>query len=72
MISLTACHHKTEGKKASESSMKNNGSDKKVAEGKERDTTNVEGLPWIIKKLTNIVIVITQKFSKTWTVYICS
>ena len=56
MISLTACHHTTKEKKASQSSKKNNGSDKKVAERKERDTTDVEGLHRIIKKLTNTEI----------------
>jgi len=45
-----------EGNKASQSSKRNNGSDNKVAEGKERYTTNVEGLHRIIKKLTNTVI----------------
>lgn len=45
-----------EGDKSSQSSKKNNGSDNKVAEGKERDTTDVEGLHRIIKKLTKTVI----------------
>jgi len=56
MISLTTCHHTTKGKKASQSSKKSSGNDNKVIEGKERDATDVEGLHWIIKKLTNTVI----------------
>jgi len=56
MISLTACHHTTEENKAYQSSKKNNGSDNKVVEIKEKDTTDVEGLCWIIKKLINTVI----------------
>lgn len=56
MISLTTCHHMTEGKKSSQSSKKNNGSDNKVAEIKEKDTIDVEGLHRIIEKLTNTVI----------------
>ena len=56
MISLTACHHRTGEKKASQASKKNNGSDKKGDEIKEKDTTDVEGLHQIIKNLTNTVI----------------
>ena len=56
MINLTICHHTTAEKKASQSSNKNNWSDYKVAEIKEKDTTDMEGLHRIIKKLTNIVI----------------
>jgi len=56
MISLTACHHTTEEKKASQSSKNNNGSDNKGNGIKEKDTTDVEGLHQIIKKLTNAVI----------------
>jgi len=55
MISLIACHHTNKESKASESSKKNNGSDNKVAKIKEKDTTNVEGLHQIIKKLMNRV-----------------
>ena len=56
IIGLTKCHHTTEEKKAFQSSKKNNGSDNKVAEIKEKDTTYVEGLHQKIKKLTNTVI----------------
>lgn len=56
MINVIACHHTTREKKSSQASKKNNGSDNKVADGKERDTTDVEGLHWIIKKLTNTFI----------------
>jgi len=56
MLNLTTCHHTTKEKKASQASKKINGSDNKGAETKEKDTTDVEGLHRIIKKLTNIVI----------------
>jgi len=56
MLSLTACHHTTGEKKSSQASKKINGSDNKGTETKERDTTDVEGLHRIIKKLTNTVI----------------
>jgi len=56
MISITTCHHTTKEKKPFQSSEKNNGSDNKVAEIKEKDTTYVEGLHQIIMKLTNIII----------------
>jgi len=56
MISLTACHYTTKVKKASQSYKKSSGSGNKVAETKEKDATDVEGLHRIIKKLTNTVI----------------
>lgn len=56
MLSLTACHHRTREKKASQASKKNNGSDNKGDETKEKDTIDVEGLHQIIKKLTNTII----------------
>lgn len=56
ILNLTTCHHTTGEKKASQASKKNNGSDNKGAETKEKDTTYVEGLHWIINKLTNTVI----------------
>lgn len=56
MISLTACHPKTREKKAPQTSKKNNGNDNKGAETKDKETTDVEGLHRIIKKLTNTVI----------------
>ena len=56
MISLTTCHYTIEGKKASQSSKKSSGSGNKVAETKEKDAKDVEGLHRIIKKLTNTVI----------------
>lgn len=56
MLSLTACHHTIGEKKASQASKKNNGSDNKGAETKEKNTTDVEDLHQIIKKLTNSVI----------------
>lgn len=56
MLSLTACHLTTREKKASQTSKKNNGNDNKGAKTKEKDTTNVEGLHCIIKKLVNTII----------------
>lgn len=56
MLCLMACHHTTREKKTSQPSKKNSGSDNKVVEGKERDTTEVERLHRIIKKLTNTII----------------
>jgi len=56
MINLTTCHHTIEEKKASQSSKNNNGSDDKAIDIKEKDTTDVEVLHRIIKKLTNTVI----------------
>lgn len=56
MISLTACHYSTRENKASQASKKNNGSDNKRVEIKEKDAIDVEGLHRIIKKLTNTVI----------------
>jgi len=65
MISLTTCHHTSEGKKASQSPKKNNGSDNKVVEGKERGTEDVEGLHQIIKKLTNTVIDMKRNYGES-------
>jgi len=56
ILSLTACHPTTREKKTSQASKKNNGSDTKGAETKEKDTMDVEGLHRIIKKLTNAII----------------
>jgi len=56
MISLSTCQHMTKGKKDPKSSKKYNGSDNKVAEIKEKDTTDVEGLHRTIKKFMNIVV----------------
>jgi len=65
MISLIACHHTTKGKKASQSSKKNNGSDNKVAEIKEKNTTSMKGLHHIIKKLMNKVIDMKRNFGES-------
>ena len=65
MISLTSCHHTAEGKKASQSSKKSNGSGNRVAKGKERDTTDVEGFHWIIKKLANTVIDMKRNYGES-------
>lgn len=56
MLSLTTCHPTIGENKASQTSKKNNGNDKKVDETKEKDTIDVEGLHRIINKLMNIVI----------------
>lgn len=65
MISFTACHHMIKEKKASQSSKKNNGNDNKAVEMKEEDTTYVEGLHQIIKKLTNVVIDMKRNFGES-------
>lgn len=65
MLSLIACHHTTGVKKASQASKKNNGSDNKGVETKEKDTIDVEGLHQIIKKLTNTVINMKRDFGES-------
>lgn len=65
MITLTACHHTIKEKKASQGSKKNNGTDNKGDEIKEKYTIDVQGLNQTIKKLKKIVIDMKRNFRES-------